>query len=74
MGLAEQQAESENGAVVRDIRVLLPLSNDLSLVCILSAADIHKILAESGGAPKRKNPPKGGFSGLPEHSVECSGA
>ncbi|KMM88063.1 hypothetical protein TU74_15390 [Pseudomonas lundensis] len=56
MGLAEQQAESENGAVVRDIRVLLPLSNDLSLVCILSAADIHKIFGGVRRNAKTKKP------------------
>lgn len=66
MGLVERQAESESGAVVRDIRVLPFIEVTFTPNSTLKPVGIHQDSPESDGALKRKNPPEGGFFGVPE--------
>jgi hypothetical protein len=63
VGFAERQAESESGAVVRDIRVLPFIEVTFTPNSTLKPVGIHKDSPESDGTPKRKNPPEGGFFG-----------
>jgi len=60
--------------VVRDIKVLPFIEVTCIQTSTLKAFGVHQFLTETDGAPKRRNPPEGGFFGRAEILNAFSGA